>query len=67
MATTRRTEGHCIVCKGKIVEVVTSEFDPMTGPPVVGPGSRRQFKEASKGYYCEDCGLKYQFIPQKPS
>ena len=66
MAETTRinhTEGYCVVCEGRIVELFVEEFDPKTGPPIFGPGSKRQFKEVSKGYYCDHCGLKYQFVP----
>lgn len=61
------TEGHCVVCKGQIVEKVGTEYNPMTGPPVFGPGSRRQFKEVGKGYHCKNCGLKYEFPPKNPN
>ena len=67
MTEIRDTEGRCGVCKGQIVEKVSTEYNPMTGPPVFGPGSKRQFKKVSKGYHCKDCGLKYEFIPNKPN
>ena len=65
MAKIKDTEGKCVVCKGQIVETMITEFDPKTGPPIFGPGSKRQFKEVSRGYHCRGCGLKYEFIPIK--
>jgi len=56
-------EGICRVCKGTIIESTVYEYDPMTGPPVIGPGYKRQQHKVSKGFYCEKCGIKYQFIP----
>lgn len=53
----------CVVCSGKIVADTKIEYDPATGPPIYGPGSRRQFKEKTKGYFCTRCGIKYQFPP----
>lgn len=49
-------------CKGKIIEVtiVTHQFNPMTGPLVIGPGSRSQFNKTSHSQcYCASCGLMY--------
>ena len=60
----RRTDGKCVVCEGEIVEVIEKEFDPMSGPLIIGPGSRQQFHNVSKGYHCKKCGLKYAFIPK---
>jgi len=57
------TEGKCVVCGGEIVERRTREFDPMSGPLIFGPGSRRQFKVVNKGLHCSKCGLKYEFLP----
>lgn len=59
----RATEGKCIVCGGEIFQMIVSEFDPMTGPLIIGPGSKHQFREASAGFHCTRCGIKYLFIP----
>jgi len=56
--------GSCMVCKGDIIKDVATEFNPMSGPLIIGPGSRQQFSEVLRGYYCTGCGLKYQFPPQ---
>jgi len=62
----RQTNGKCVVCGGVIVELIEREFDATTGPMIFGPGSKGQFREVSKGFYCshESCGIKYQFIPK---
>lgn len=57
------TEGKCVVCNGMIVEKVVRRFNPMSGPLIIGPGSRQQFHEVSEGFYCQDCGLMYKFPP----
>lgn len=54
-------KGTCVICGGNIIEKVVTEFDPETGPPIIGPGSRSQFRRVSKGFYCQRCGLKYEF------
>jgi hypothetical protein len=54
--------GTCGVCGGRIVEKKGFAFDPVFGPPIIGPGSRDQHTEVSYGFYCEKCGLKYEFI-----
>ena len=61
------TDGQCVFCKGQIVEKITIEYDPLTGPLVLGPGGKGQFKEIGNKYHCRDCGLKYEFIPKKPN
>lgn len=60
-----KTNGKCVYCNGDIVERVVKTFDPMSGLPIIGPGSARQFKETPTGFYCKNCGLKYQFVSQK--
>ena len=57
------TEGICVVCGGEIFELVDSEFDPRLGPAIIGPGSKQQHHDVSKGFHCTLCGLKYLFIP----
>jgi hypothetical protein len=61
-------EGKCPVCqllgkKGDIVEDITSRFNPMMGPPIIGPGSKGQYHDVHEGYHCLTCGLKYKFVP----
>ena len=57
----RSTGRKCEVCGGDIFETFKMEYDPGTGPPVIGPGSRQQFHRVSKGFYCKKCGIKYAF------
>jgi len=59
------TEGKCVVCKGQIVEMITSEFNPKFGSLIIGPGSKEQFHEVSQGFHCKKCGLKYAFVPME--
>lgn len=53
----------CIVCRGDVTEKISEKFNPMTGPMIIGPGSRSQFYFAREGLYCQKCGLKYEFLP----
>jgi len=59
----RKTDGKCRVCGGEIVEKIVSKFDPMSGPAIIGPGSRQQFHNVSKGFHSRKCGIKYDFVP----
>ncbi len=61
----KKVVGECVVCEGKIVEDIVREYDPQTGPPVIGPGSRDQFRDVLRGYNCIGCGLYYKFPPRK--
>ena len=56
-------KGACKVCGGDITEKIVHEYNPMTGPPIIGPGSRQQYHYVSKGLYCTQCGVKYEFVP----
>lgn len=58
--------GECTACKGNVVEGTYSEYDPATGPPIIGPGSKHQFKSIIE-YYCKDCGIMYKFPPKNKS
>lgn len=58
-----KTGTLCKVCGSEIVEGFEELYDPSTGPPIYGPGSRDQIKLESIGYYCSGCGIKYQFLP----
>ena len=60
-----KTEGKCVYCGGDIVEEIIKTFDPTMGPMIIGPGSKNQFRETSEGFYCQNCGLKYKFVPKK--
>jgi len=54
--------GRC-VCNGDIVieTIRTSEFNPESGPPIFGPGSRQQFRDVkSEKCFCFKCGLVYE-------
>ena len=57
-------EGTCVVCNGTVVEKLVSEFNPASGPLIIGPGSRGQYRNVSKGFHCTKCGLKYEFAPK---
>lgn len=59
------TDGKCVYCQGRIVERRVEKYNSMSGPPIDGPGSIRQFRVVSAGYHCEKCGLKYAFIPKE--
>jgi hypothetical protein len=63
------TRGTCS-CGGTIILLTTytSEYNPMTGPLIVGPGSRGQFSRVEeKECFCEDCGLLYnsRIVPKR--
>ena len=58
------TNKPCLVCGGKLVKKTEREFDPTSGPIIIGPGSRHQYHEVSHGYHCTNCGLKYEFPPK---
>ncbi len=55
----------CRVCGGDIIENIVVRFNAMHGSMILGPGSRNQFHESTEGYYCQSCGLKYRFVPEK--
>jgi len=55
-------DGGCIVCGGRVFELIVSEHNHLFGSPVVGPGSRRQQHNVSKGFHCESCGLKHELV-----
>jgi len=58
-------EGACRVCHGDLVEKIVHEFNPASGPAIIGPGSKGQFRDVSRGFYCKQCGLKYEFVPDQ--
>ena len=61
----RLYQGACKVCGGDVTEKIVREFNPMTGPPIIGPGSRQQYSYVSKGLYCKRCGIRYEFVPEE--
>jgi len=63
--TPRLFKGACRIpgCGGDITERIVQEYNPMTGPPIFGPGSRQQYHYVSQGLYCKKCGVKYEFVP----
>lgn len=61
----KEIKGKCIVCGGNIVEDVRRKHNPVTGSPMIGPASEHQFYDVHEGYYCESCGLKYQYPPKE--
>ena len=48
---------ECIVCHGPVVEKLVYEFVT----PADWPASPLRKEFVSKGLYCKDCGLKYEF------
>ena len=56
----------CRVCSGEIVEVIVKEYDSKTGPIIIGPGSKTQYRKVSKGFHCKECGIVYAFLPKRP-
>ena len=54
--------GFCL-CRGPIVLLTsyTSEFNPTSGPIIIGPGSRDQFRRVEhQKCFCAGCGLHYE-------
>ena len=62
MAQEDKIVGRCTACSGSVVKEVTSKYNPMSGPPIFGPGSQNQYIEETS-YHCEDCGIEYRFPP----
>lgn len=62
MAPFKETGTTCVVCGGPVVEKIVQQHNPMTGPPIFGPGSLRQIFDVSAGYHCQQCGIKYEFV-----
>ncbi|MDP2629754.1 MAG: hypothetical protein Q8P45_03625 [Candidatus Harrisonbacteria bacterium] len=56
------TESRCRACSGAVVKVISRHYDPSSGPPIIGPGSRSQYS-TSTSYHCGTCGLMYRFPP----
>lgn len=56
--------GECFFCGGQIIEDIVTEYNPITGPIIFGPGSKNQFRNVHKGFYCWKCGLMYKFVPR---
>jgi len=52
-------------CGGDITEDFFLEHNPMSGPPILGPGSKQQRRYTSSGLYCNKCGICYEFVPDK--
>ena len=55
-------KGVCIVCGGTVVE---KHEDKQIKDMIYGPGSRDCFVRVYVGCYCEQCGLKYEFLPNR--
>lgn len=52
--------GTCRVCFGEVIEKIVSVF---VGEPIYGPRSRDQTSKRRDGYYCTECGIRYEFPP----
>ena len=59
---TERRTGVCVVCKGKIVGKITEE---LCDPGHVRIGGHNATYPKHHGFWCEGCGLKYQFLAQE--
>jgi exosome complex RNA-binding protein Csl4 len=56
-------EAKCVVCKGNLMKTEYWQYNPASGPPIIGPGSKNQyFKQQS--LRCPACGLKYVHEPK---
>jgi len=64
MRSKKTHAGDCRVCSGPIVREESRVYDPATGPPIFGPGSRQQFR-LKIILYCAACGLSYHHLPLK--
>lgn len=60
--STPKAVDTCSACKGRVVKETTSEYNPASGPPIIGPGYRNQCRDVTS-YYCADCGLVYRLPP----
>lgn len=55
----------CLVCrKGTITERWYTAYDPSTGPRIIGPGGRNQYRTHTK-FFCGLCGVSYVFLPKE--
>lgn len=55
--------GTCRVCSGKVYGHVRQEYDPRSGPMIIGPGSKSQIRAVHHGYECSECFLVYRKCP----
>jgi len=55
------TSAVCRVCQGKVVERVSTHFDPRSGPVILG--GTDSFLLVEQSYFCGECGLRYEFPP----
>lgn len=60
----RDTEALCVVCKSAVMEKIEREYNPMTGPLILGPASKDQFNEISKGFSARGAALYTNFPRQ---
>jgi len=61
----RVVRGTCRTCGGVVVETF---FDAYTRPIElipIGPASKQYVVRLSGGLYCEECGVKYEFLPKE--
>lgn len=57
----------CVACGGEIVERIAWRCDPPTEPPPTPLSPyQSQFHRFSEGYYCRNCGLRYEMpLPER--
>ena len=56
----RSTKVKCKVCEGVIVEKIESEATVPEELIPAGCDPAKYFHEVSKGFYCKNCGTKYE-------
>jgi hypothetical protein len=55
----------CRYCGGDLTEKFLLEYDHRTGWPFPILDTRQQSHFVRSGYYCLQCGIKYEFVPEK--
>ena len=60
----KETRARCArsECNGIIMEKWVHKFVGY-GSPIIGPGGKNQWADVSEGYFCKECGIKYEFPP----
>ncbi|MDB5194720.1 MAG: hypothetical protein JWN50_734 [Parcubacteria group bacterium] len=64
---TINTEVSCAVCKA---DMVVARLESVTQTPMelipLGPGSKSHYHLSVTSFYCQGCGVKYEYPPGKP-
>ena len=56
-----KRKGACVMCRGDLQEKMTMVAASREGLLAAMP--QDQFVEVADGYFCTDCGIRYEFIP----